>query len=112
MTAGLRHILGHLRQTLPATDGGLSDEQLLARFVAARDEEAFAALLRRHGGMVLGVARRVVGHLQDAEDVFQATFLILARKAGSVSRQQSIGTWLYSVAYRAALRARATSARR
>src|SRR5262249_37713898 len=84
--------------------------QLLASFVAARDEAAFTALLRRHGGMVLGVARRGVRHAQDAEDVFQATFLILARKAGSVCKQQSGGNWLYHVAYRAPLRA--TGARR
>jgi RNA polymerase sigma factor (sigma-70 family) len=112
MAAGLREVLGHLQRTLPAPEGGPSDGQLLARFVAAHDEAAFAALLRRHGGMVLGVARRVVRHAQDAEDVFQATFLILARKAGSVAQQQSVGNWLYRVAYRAALRARATSARR
>src|ERR1051325_3940214 len=100
MTAALRAVLGHLQRAVPPahTGGGLSDGQLLSRFVAARDEEAFAALLRRHGGMVLGVARRVLRHAEDAEDVFQATFLVLARKAGSVARQQSVGTWLYSVA--------------
>ena len=100
MAAGLREILGHLRQTLPPADGGLSDGQLLANFVAAHDESSFTALLRRHGGMVLGVARRVVGHAQDAEDVFQATFLVLARRAGSVCKLQSVGSWLYAVAYR------------
>src|SRR5262245_34383169 len=112
MATGLREVLGHLRQALPAADGGPSDGQLLARFVAARDEAAFAALLRRHGGMVLGVARRVVGHVQDAEDVFQATFLVLARKASSVAKRESVGSWLYGVAYRTAQRARVQSARR
>src|SRR5262245_20421917 len=112
MATGLREALSYLRQTLPPPDAGLSDGQLLAHFVATRDEGAFTALLRRHGEMVLGVARRVVGHAQDAEDVFQATFLILARKASSVATQSSVGTWLYRVAHRTALRARAQSARR
>src|SRR5262245_58279555 len=111
MAAPLRQFVGHLRRRLPP-DGGLSDAQLLARFITAQDQAAFAALLRRHGGMVLGVARRVVGHVQDAEDVFQATFLILAQKANSVARSESVGTWLYQVAYRAALRARASNTRR
>jgi hypothetical protein len=67
MAIGLRRLLDHLHQALPAAEGGLSDGQLLARFAATHDEAAFAALLRRHGGMVLGVARRIVGYLQDAE---------------------------------------------
>jgi RNA polymerase sigma factor (sigma-70 family) len=112
MANGLRHVLDHLQRALPHPDGGLSDGQLLARFVATRDESAFTALLHRHGRMVLGVARRVVGHAQDAEDVFQGTFLILARRAGSVCKRESVGSWLYAVAYRAALEARAANVRR
>jgi len=93
-------------------DGSLSDGQLLARFVAARDEASFAALLRRHGPMVLGVCRRVLRHAHDAEDAFQATFLVLARKANSVVRRESVGCWLYGVAYRTALDAGTRIARR
>jgi RNA polymerase sigma factor (sigma-70 family) len=89
-----------------------SDARLLARFLATRDEAAFATLVRRHGPMVLGVCRRVLRHAQDAEDAFQAAFLVLARKAGSVLKQEAVGSWLYMVAYRTAQRARAGQARR
>jgi RNA polymerase sigma factor (sigma-70 family) len=99
-------------QQLRREDASLSDGQLLARFVAARDEASFAALLRRHGPMVLGVCRRVLRHAHDAEDAFQATFLVLARKAHSVVRRESVGCWLYGVAYRTALDAGTRIARR
>ena len=94
------------------TGGGLTDGQLLGRFLATRDESAFAALVRRHGPMVLGVCRRVVGDYHDAEDSFQATFLVLARKAASLVEGQSLGCWLYQVAYNTARRAGAAGARR
>jgi RNA polymerase sigma factor (sigma-70 family) len=84
-----------------------SDRQLLDRFARERDESAFACLVRRHGALVLGLSRRVLQHDQDAEDVFQASFLILARKAASRRWQPSIAGWLYCVAYRLAVRARA-----
>ena len=108
MATGLRRVLGQLQQT----GGGLSDRQLLARFVAARDETAFAALVRRHGPMVLGACRRVLRDYHDAEDAWQATFLVLARKAASLAVGESLGCWLYGVAYRAALEAREFNARR
>ncbi|MBL8794944.1 MAG: RNA polymerase sigma factor [Planctomycetia bacterium] len=87
--------------------GTLSDRQLLRQFVASQDQEAFATLVRRHGPLVLGVCRRLLRQEQDAEDVFQAVFALLARKADSPFWHESIGNWLYGVAYRLALRARA-----
>jgi DNA-directed RNA polymerase specialized sigma24 family protein len=77
-----------------------------------REELAFDALLRRHGSMVLSVSRRVLHHAQDAEDVFQATFLLLARKAASIRKRDSLACWLHGVAHRLALKARAQTARR
>src|SRR5207237_6882832 len=85
---------------------------LLGHFLARRDDAAFAALVRRHGPMVLSVARRVLGHVQDAEDVFQATFLVLVKKAATIQRRELLANWLYGVAYRTALKARSSKARR
>jgi RNA polymerase sigma factor (sigma-70 family) len=105
-------VIGELRRTMRlAGEGALPDAQLLERFVAGRDEAAFAALARRHGPMVLGVCRRVLRHHHDAEDAFQAAFLVLARKAASV-RGESLAAYLYTVAYHAALEARAAACRR
>jgi RNA polymerase sigma factor (sigma-70 family) len=87
-------------------EGGPTDRELLAQFVADRSEAAFAELVRRHGSMVLAVCRRVTQHPQDAEDAFQAAFLVLARRAGQVARPELLGNWLYGVAYRTALEAR------
>jgi RNA polymerase sigma factor (sigma-70 family) len=89
-----------------------TDGQLLEGFVSRQDEAAFEAVVRRHGPMVLGVCRRVLRHLHDAEDAFQATFLVLARKAGSITSRERLANWLYGVAYHTALKARAVRARR
>src|SRR5262249_48236074 len=88
------------------------DRQLLQRFARHRDGDAFAALLWRHGPMVLGVCRSVLRDLHDAEDAFQAAFLVLAQKAGSIQQQESVGAWLYRVAYHVAVKAQAGAARR
>jgi RNA polymerase sigma factor (sigma-70 family) len=88
------------------------DAALLERFVQGRDDTAFAALVARHGPLVLSVCRRVVGHEQDAEDALQATFLVLARRASSIRTGQALASWLYQVAYRIACHSRAESRRR
>lgn len=96
------------------TLAGFSDVQLLKRFAQARDataESAFRELVQRHGPMVLGVCRQVLRHSHDVDDAFQATFLVLVRKARAIQVRDSLGPWLYSVAHRTALRARATAAR-
>jgi DNA-directed RNA polymerase specialized sigma24 family protein len=108
----MNDVIGHLRRVALRGDGGPTDSQLLECFVGRRDEAAFAALVRRHGPMVLGVCRRVLRHEQDAEDAFQATFLVLARKAAGLRARQLVAHWLYGVAYRTALRARTMNARR
>jgi RNA polymerase sigma factor (sigma-70 family) len=97
---------------LPQDDGGMTNGQLLECFLAQRDEAAFAALMRRHGPMVFGVCRRVLRNAHDAEDAFQATFLVLVRKARSIGRPELLGNWLYGVAYRTALAARGATAKR
>jgi cytochrome c peroxidase len=90
----------------------LPDQELLRRFSGARDEAAFSALLRRHGPMVLDICRSLLANEADAEDAFQATFLVLAQKAGAIRKKSSVGSWLHGVAYRTALKARAEFARR
>jgi RNA polymerase sigma factor (sigma-70 family) len=113
MASEAAHLLAkHLRNLSSAARVEcLSDRELLQRFAATRDEDAFAALVRRHGPMVLCVGRRVLHNGHDAEDVLQATFLVLSRKAGSLRRLESVGCFLHGVAYRLALKARTQFAR-
>jgi len=95
--------------------GDLSDSQLLQRFLTGRDgaeEAAFSALVERHGPMVLSVCRQVLGNPHDAQDAFQATFLVMARKAGSVHKAESLASWLHGIALRVAVRVKAAEARR
>jgi RNA polymerase sigma factor (sigma-70 family) len=108
----LHPLVRHLRRLAATADGQAPDARLLERFALGRDEAAFAELVRRHGGMVFGVCRRVLQHQQDAEDVFQATFLILTRKANSIQRHEALGAWLHQVAYHLAVKVRANNARR
>jgi RNA polymerase sigma factor (sigma-70 family) len=112
-TGAMTGVLRHLRTAALLGDAPeRTDGRLLQAFVTRRDEAAFEALVRRHGPMVLGVCRRLLGNLHDAEDAFQAAFLVLARKAASVRPPGLVGHWLYGVAYRTALKARALAARR
>jgi RNA polymerase sigma factor (sigma-70 family) len=105
--------IGHLQTLFEAgTAAGMSDGLLLERFVARRDGLAFEAIVARHGPMVLSVCRRMLPELSDVEDAFQATFLILVQKAGTLRDRQRMGPWLYGVAHRVATRARVQTARR
>jgi RNA polymerase sigma factor (sigma-70 family) len=107
-------IMQHLRRAalLPDDGGALTDGQLLESFVAQKDEAAFHALVRRHGPMVLGVCRRILRNIHDADDAFQATFLVLVRKASTVKPREMVGGWLHGVAWHTARKARANAARR
>src|SRR5947209_12430177 len=112
-TGQMGKVLQHLRKIgMLHSAGGLTDGQLLEHFLTQREQAAFEALVRRHGPMVLGVCRRILANTHDAEDAFQATFVILVRKAASFTRRETVGNWLYGVAYRTALKARAAAARR
>jgi len=106
-------VLQHIRRLAGKHRGAQpTDRQLLEHFTAQREEAAFATLVRRHGPMVLNVCRGVLHHEQDAEDAFQATFLMLARKADTISQPAAVAGWLYEVAYRVAVKAQADTARR
>jgi RNA polymerase sigma factor (sigma-70 family) len=105
--------LRHIRKLIQTrTAEQLPDQQLLGRFVSARDEAAFTELVRRHGALVRGVCERILRHAQDAEDAFQATLLVFARKAHAIRKQESVGSWLYGVAYRIAQKAKMNAAAR
>ena len=112
-TAQMDTVIRHLRRAVLRQDGaGRTDGQLLASFIDQKDEAAFEALVRRHGPMVFGVCRRVVRNHHDAEDAFQATFLVLARKASSVRPRERVANWLHGVALRTAMKAKAMTAKR
>jgi len=112
-TRSLSASLQHLHRALHADElADLSDAELVGRFVERCDGAAFAALVRRYGRVVFGVCRRVLRHTEDAEDAFQATFLIFARDAALVQRAGAIGNWLYGVAHNVARKAKGTRARR
>jgi RNA polymerase sigma factor (sigma-70 family) len=112
-STALRALLHNLRRSSLRRDtASRTDGELVERFVARRDEAAFEALLRRHGPMVLAVCRRVLGNEADAEDAFQSTFLVLARKAAAVRPQRLVGNWLYGVAHTTSLKARAMRTKR
>src|SRR5262245_32500034 len=114
MSSGtLPDVLGYLRRL--AGDGpvaSLPDGELLRRFASGRDESAFEVLVRRHGPTVLRVCRQMLRDPHDAEDAFQATFLVLVKRADSVGRGERLANWLYGVALRVAARARVRAARR
>lgn len=106
-------LLRYVRQVIGPPDGDAgTDRQLLRRFVRHRDEAAFLALVQRHGPMVLGVCHRVLRQAQDAEDAFQATFLVLVRKARTIADADRLGDWLYGVAVRTASKLKVREARR
>ena len=109
----LNTVIGQLRRRLGRQSGcTLTDGQLLDDFVTRRDEAAFEVIVWRHGAMVFNLCKRLLHDSHEAEDAFQAAFLVFARKAGSIGKRESVGSWLYKVAYRVALRARAKAARR
>src|SRR5438270_393006 len=98
-----------LRQVIPGgTDSGdrRPDRTLVEEFAERGDSDAFATLVKRHGKMVFGICRRILQHEQDAEDVFQAAFVVLSRKARSLQKKEAVGPWLFGVAHRLALRVR------
>ena len=111
-TNNVSGVIQHLRRTvLRGEEAGLTDGQLLGCFLEQRDEVAFAGIVRRHGPMVWGVCRRILPTLHDAEDAFQATFLVLVRKAATIVPREKVANWLYGVARQTALKARATTAK-
>jgi RNA polymerase sigma factor (sigma-70 family) len=112
MTTQMSEIVQHLRNAVLLREGtDLTDGQLLECFVSRREPDALEALVRRHGPMVWGVCHRILRNRSDAEDAFQATFLVLVRKAASVTPREMVVNWLYGVAQQTALKARATVAK-
>src|SRR5262245_39782567 len=113
MAKGFDAVLCHIRR-IAATERArqLPNRELLERVVAEGDEGAFAAIVERHGGLVLGVCRRILRNKHDAEDACQATFLALTQKAGTIRKRDSLASWLYGVASRTAWKLHADARRR
>jgi RNA polymerase sigma factor (sigma-70 family) len=111
--AQLDNVLQHVRSAVVSSGAReLTDDQLLHEFAVHHDPGAFAVLVKRHGPCVLGVCRRVLHHVQDAEDAFQATFLVLARHSTGFRKEGALASWLHGVAYRVAMRSKRSAARR
>src|SRR5215813_1555661 len=112
-TSQMSEVIQNLRRAVLLRKGaGLTDGQLLEHYLRRRDEAALAALVQRHGPMVWSVCRRVLSNYHDAEDAFQATFLVLVRRAASIASPELLANWLYGVAHQTARKARATVAKR
>ncbi len=112
-TGQLNGVIDKLRQSaMLRDDDGLTDGQLLEAFLVHADETAYAAIVRRHAAMVWGVCIRTLGHAQDAEDAFQATFLVLVKRANAIWPREMVGNWLHGVAYRTALKAKSLAMKR
>src|SRR5262249_38743163 len=108
-----RILMDHLRGLAEAARSrDTSDQELVQAFATGKDDGAFDVLVRRHGPMVLSLCRRLLGNEHDAEDAYQATFLVLARKARSLRRRELVANWLYGVARRTAQKARVARSRR
>src|SRR5262249_31989884 len=106
MAASLNHVFAQVQRWTAAGTVDVADAVLLRRYFQGRDQAAFAALVARHGAMVLRQCRRILGDAHAAEDAFQAVFLILARRASSLNQPDALPAWLYGVARRVALKAR------
>src|ERR1700722_3368028 len=112
-TAQFERLLRHIRRLADSTvNDGSTDSQLLMRFSTKSDTAAFEELVTRHGGLVLSVCRNALRNEHDAEDAFQATFLVLARKAAAIGRRENLAGWLYRTAHHCALQVRRATARR
>jgi RNA polymerase sigma factor (sigma-70 family) len=111
-TSPLKLVIRQLRAATERDEAGRTDGELLTRFLSHRDNDALTALVHRHAPMVWGVCRRLLRSPHDAEDAFQATFLVLVRKAATIMPRQMVGNWLYGVAHQTAVRLRATAAKR
>src|SRR3954463_1999046 len=113
LRSNLSSVIAYIRQTAGGTLAahGLSEAQLLARFHSQQDAEAFAALVYRHGPLVRSVCSRVLHHDQDAEDAFQATFMVLASRANTIRKAASLASWLHGVCFRAAMNAKRARSR-
>ena len=111
-TTEMNRFIQHLLAACGRDGGGMTDGELLTRFLSNRADDALAALMRRHGPMVWGVCCRLLRSHQDAEDAFQATFLVLVQKAATLPDKEMVGNWLYGVAHQTAVRMRAMAAKR